>query len=198
MKPETAKKIRASFERGIKKSLPVVLLNDKIMKKFRVELTATEPSAYAVCAMQEFDLKTEAGNSIFYGVFDFGGGTSDFDFGLWLESDDEESDYGYELHRLCNKGDEYLGGENLLKLIAHAGGTKESLCPAGGVARLLGGEVSTARKQIGWRGAKSCRREGTRFDLEQRGVKERREAQNRLRGAHRNVEESDRGGHSAI
>ena len=119
MKPEAAKKIRASFERGIKKSLPVVIQNSDIMKKFRVELTSSEPSAYAVCAMQEFDIEPEEGRSIFYGVFDFGGGTTDFDFGLWLESDDEESDFGYELHRLCNKGDEYLGGENLLKLMAY-------------------------------------------------------------------------------
>lgn len=119
MKPEAAKKIRASFERGIKKSLPVVILNSDIMKKFRVELTSSEPSAYAVCAMQEFQLEPTEGQAIFYGVFDFGGGTTDFDFGLWIESEDEESDFGYELHRLCNKGDEYLGGENLLKLMAY-------------------------------------------------------------------------------
>lgn len=112
--------IRKSFEKGIKKSIPEIVQQDtKFLKKFKVRLLASEPEAYVSCAIQEYGLDTSDENPLFYGVFDFGGGTSDFDFGWWKEYDDEDSHYTYELQRITSVGDTFLGGENLLLLLAY-------------------------------------------------------------------------------
>lgn len=110
-------KIIKSFERGLKKSLPEVVLQDEeIMKDFRVNGEVSEPAAYAVCALQEYGFDPEEGEEIFYGIFDFGGGTTDFDFGLWRKSSKRRFDYTIETFGA--NGDEYLGGENLLEMVA--------------------------------------------------------------------------------
>ena len=112
-------RILASFERGIKKSLSVTLINDEnIMKKFRVKHGANEPAAYSVCALQEYRFEPEDDEKIYYGVFDFGGGTLDFDFGIWRASEDERS-YDYDLEHFGAGGDRYLGGENILRELAY-------------------------------------------------------------------------------
>lgn len=112
------KKILESFERGIKKSLPETILKDKnIMKKFKVKHGANEPAAYSVCALQEYGFEPEEEEKIYYGVFDFGGGTLDFDFGIWRSSEDERS-YDFDLEHFGAGGDRYLGGENILKEMA--------------------------------------------------------------------------------
>lgn len=115
-KKEVREKIIKSFENGIKKSLPIeVLNNDKAMENFRVIQGASEPAAYAICALQEYGFDPIDDEKIFYGIFDFGGGTTDFDFGIW-KSDDE--DYDYVINHFGAGGDKYLGGENLLELLA--------------------------------------------------------------------------------
>ncbi len=84
-KPQ-AEKIKESFEKGLKKSLPRhVFDDDKTAKMFKVELRASEPSAYAISALKSygFDKSAKLDKPIYYGVFDFGGGTTDFDFGKW-------------------------------------------------------------------------------------------------------------------
>ena len=112
-------KILNSFSKGIKKSLPVEVLNDEdCMKKFRVIQRASEPAAYAVCALQEYNFEPEDDEKIFYGIFDFGGGTTDFDFGIWREANEKESRYDYVINHFGAGGDRYLGGENLLELLA--------------------------------------------------------------------------------
>ncbi len=81
-----AEKIRESFERGLKKSLPRHVFDDeKTAKMFKVELRASEPCAYAISALKSygFDKFAKLDKPIYYGVFDFGGGTTDFDFGKW-------------------------------------------------------------------------------------------------------------------
>ncbi len=81
-----AEKIRESFERGLKKSLPRHVFDDeKTAKTFKVELRASEPCAYAISALKSYGFfKSEKlDKPIYYGVFDFGGGTTDFDFGKW-------------------------------------------------------------------------------------------------------------------
>ncbi|MHB9308589.1 hypothetical protein ACW0S9_01630, partial [Fusobacterium polymorphum] len=79
---EVREKILKSFEKGIKKSLPKQIQEDeKIMKKFRVKHGSNEPAAYAVCALKKLKIEPEENEKIYYGVFDFGGGTTDFDFG---------------------------------------------------------------------------------------------------------------------
>ncbi len=119
-------RILESFRRGLQKSLPrTVVLDQDVMKDFRIEAGAGEPSAYAVCALQEMQKKGEISlsdeESLFYGVFDFGGGTSDFDFGTWRKAkkDKKEKRYNYVIRHLAEGGKQYLGGENLLKKLAY-------------------------------------------------------------------------------
>lgn len=110
-------KVRKSFERGIKKTIPYGVLSDsKFKDKFKVQLMASEPAAYAISALKEYGFYDEEfwGEKTYYGIFDFGGGTTDFDFGIWSGSEDEE-DYDFDLKHFGNGGDKDLGGENLLK-----------------------------------------------------------------------------------
>ncbi len=81
-----AEKIRESFERGLKKTLPRHVFGDeKMAKRFKVELRASGPCAYAISALKSygFDKSAKLDKPIYCGVFDFGGGTMDFDFGKW-------------------------------------------------------------------------------------------------------------------
>lgn len=115
-------KILDSFTKGLKKSLPEVIINDKeVMKKFRVRQGVNEPAAYAITALQGYGFEPDEDENILYSIFDFGGGTTDFDFGLWRISDDskrEEERYDYVIEHFGSEGDKYLGGENLLELLA--------------------------------------------------------------------------------
>ncbi|GAA8351838.1 hypothetical protein HpDR35_01300 [Helicobacter pylori] len=49
-------------------------------------------------------------------MFDFGGGTTDFDFGKWEKSANPK--FAYKMTHFSSGGDKYLGGENLLELLA--------------------------------------------------------------------------------
>lgn len=115
-------KILASFTRGLKKSLPeTVLENEEIMSKFRVRQGVSEPAAYAITALQGYGFEPEEDENVLYAIFDFGGGTTDFDFGLWRSADDSKRDerrYDYVIEHFGSEGDKYLGGENLLELLA--------------------------------------------------------------------------------
>ncbi len=114
-----AEKIRESFERGLKKSLPRHVFDDeKTAKMFKVELKASEPCAYAISALKSygFDKSAKLDKPIYYGVFDFGGGTTDFDFGKWEKSTSPK--FAYKMTHFSSGGDKYLGGENLLELLA--------------------------------------------------------------------------------
>ena len=110
-------KLLRSFANGLKKSLPTALLsNDEAMKRFKVVEGATEPAAYACTALMEFGFDPVDEEKNYYGVFDFGGGTTDFDFGMLEELADGR--YDYKLTHFGENGDRTLGGENLLKLMA--------------------------------------------------------------------------------
>lgn len=117
---EIRNKIIESFARGLKKSLPESLLEQKdVMEKFRVEMGASEPAAYAITALTKYEFKPEDDEKVFYGIFDFGGGTTDFDFGIWREAQGaKERRYDYVIEHFGAGGDRYLGGENLLELLA--------------------------------------------------------------------------------
>ena len=110
-------KILKSFEKGIKKSLPIQIQEDeKLMKKFKVKHGANEPAAYAACALKNFKIEPkDKDDKVYYGVFDFGGGTTDFDFGIWKLAED----FGAG-------GDKYLGGENIIKELAYKVFTENS------------------------------------------------------------------------
>ncbi|WP_208356706.1 hypothetical protein KVE21_00290 [Helicobacter pylori] len=114
-----AEKIRESFEKGLKKSLPRHVFGDeKTAKTFKVELRASEPCAYAISALKSYGFfKSEKlDKPVYYGVFDFGGGTTDFDFGKWEKSTSPK--FLYKMTHFSSGGDKYLGGENLLELLA--------------------------------------------------------------------------------
>ena len=113
-------RILKSFEKGIQKSLPIEIQEDKdLMKKFRVRHGANEPAAFAVCALSKLEIEPKnEEDKVYYGVFDFGGGTTDFDFGIWKYSEEEDL-YDYELEHFGAGGDKYLGGENILKELAY-------------------------------------------------------------------------------
>lgn len=113
-------KILKSFERGIKKSLPqAVLDNEECMKIFRVEQGASEPAAYAICALQEYGFDPGDDEKMYYGIFDFGGGTTDFDFGIWSSGDEDDDNHDYNISRFGEGEDPYLGGENILGVLAY-------------------------------------------------------------------------------
>ncbi|MBF0422925.1 MAG: hypothetical protein HQL73_08025 [Magnetococcales bacterium] len=112
--------IRSSFARGLMRSLPGVLMESDKIHRFRVTEEASEPAAYAACALEELDIEaTEDG--VAYAVFDFGGGSTDFDFGIHRKPTEEEIAGGYEqvINHFGASGDMYLGGENLVANIAY-------------------------------------------------------------------------------
>lgn len=118
----TCDKIVNSFYRGIRKSLPEsILRNEEIMENFRVMKGTSEPAAYAICALEECGFDLENGeDEVYYGIFDFGGGTTDFDFGHWHTPNEADSRrYDYVLECYGSGGDQYLGGENLLQLMSY-------------------------------------------------------------------------------
>lgn len=114
-------RIIKSFERGIRKSLPERVLNDKeTMKRFKVKRGASEPAAYALSALKAYQVEPidrDTDPSPTYGVFDFGGGTTDFDFGKEYISDDKK--FYYEIKQFDNGGDPLLGGENIINILAY-------------------------------------------------------------------------------
>lgn len=112
-------KIKECFEKGIKRSLPMAVLEDAhAMERFRVSYSISEPAAYAICALEEAYRDLEEDEKVYYGIFDFGGGTTDFDYGVWREADQRERKYDYVLECFGAGGDRYLGGEYLLELLA--------------------------------------------------------------------------------
>lgn len=116
------RKILESFETGLKKSLPQSILDDKeCMDSFYVREGAAEPAAYAACALKKFGIVPEAGRPVRFAVFDFGGGTSDFDLGIWRRPEGNERRRGvrYVIEHLDYGGSKYLGGENLLWEMAY-------------------------------------------------------------------------------
>lgn len=114
-------RIKESFERGIRKSLPERVLNDEqVMKRFKVKDGASEPAAYALSALKAYNvepIERDTDPSPTYGVFDFGGGTTDFDFGKEYISDNKR--FYYEIKQFDNGGDPLLGGENIINILAY-------------------------------------------------------------------------------
>ncbi|MBQ7706019.1 MAG: hypothetical protein IJT73_11460 [Selenomonadaceae bacterium] len=120
------KNILESFKRGLLKSLPESVLNDKdLMKNFTVYAGACEPAAYASCALRELEKigeipRPKENEPIHFAVFDFGGGTTDFDFGIWrLPTAEDRGDFNYVIEHFDAESDSNLGGEKLLNLIAY-------------------------------------------------------------------------------
>ncbi|WOE29780.1 hypothetical protein [Acinetobacter towneri] len=116
---EVKDKILASFRRGLMRSLPESLIADEQFNQFSVREWASEPAAYAAAALEKLNIEpTEQG--VAYAVFDFGGGTTDFDYGIYRESNEQEEDlYDHVIEHFGASGDKFLGGENLLENLAY-------------------------------------------------------------------------------
>ncbi|HBC3948707.1 TPA: molecular chaperone DnaK [Vibrio parahaemolyticus] len=112
-------KIIESFEKGLKKSLPAEL-GEETINRLTVTKGASEPAAYALTALQQYGFEPEGDERVFYSVFDFGGGTTDFDFGIYSEPTDRKDKrrFDYVIEHFGAGGDKFLGGENLLELLA--------------------------------------------------------------------------------
>lgn len=121
---DTKEFIRKSFEKGIKKSLPnSVVADTELMKSFSVKYEISEPAAYAVTALEQSGYTPQDETEQYlYGIFDFGGGTTDFDFGVWRGASEEEYDKyncDYILECFGADSDVHLGGENILDMLAY-------------------------------------------------------------------------------
>lgn len=113
-------KILAAFRRGLQRSLPEALLYDGKINDFSVEELASEPAAFAAAALERLEIEPEDGG-VSYAVFDFGGGTTDFDYGFYRTPNEEEEDEGWDhvIEHFGSSGDKFLGGENLLENLAY-------------------------------------------------------------------------------
>jgi hypothetical protein len=90
------------------------------MKNFEVYRGANEPTAYFLCAGRELDKFPKKENEkLFYGIFDFGGGTTDFSFGICKYIGESSNRHDYEIIHFGDDGDKYSGGENILKNLAY-------------------------------------------------------------------------------
>ncbi len=117
---EVKRAILTAFSRGLMRSLPETLMQSPLMERFQVVEDASEPAAYAACALEELAI-TPIQYGTAYAVFDFGGGSTDFDFGLYRLPTPQEVSRGYErvIERFGASGDMYLGGENLIANLAY-------------------------------------------------------------------------------
>lgn len=106
-------KIRKSFEYGLKRSLPLTLRDVDIV---HVKMQWAEPVAYigAICTRY---LRLANHRSKMFAVFDFGGGTLDYSFGIFAKDPDYEE--GAVIHILHVDGDSNIGGETLIKRISY-------------------------------------------------------------------------------
>ncbi len=113
-------KILASFRRGLQRSLPDGLLYSDRFSEFSVEELASEPSAFSASALRTLKIEPTT-EGIAYAVFDFGGGTTDFDYGIYRLPNDEEYDEGWDdvIEHFGSSGDKFLGGENILENLAY-------------------------------------------------------------------------------
>lgn len=124
---EVRQTILASFKRGLLRSLPATLWSSPNIEKFNVVEVGTEPVAYAAAALdflkkEEKLILPNEHQPLYYAIFDFGGGTTDFDFGEYrLATDEELEEEGYEevLKHYGASGDKFLGGENLIENLAY-------------------------------------------------------------------------------
>lgn len=111
--------IRSSFERGLSKSLPPEVGKDT---QPEVQLWQDEATCYAICAVRRILLadeetyqQEEPEKGIFYGIYDFGGGTLDFSFGVMDMDPATEVQHFRQLR--CG-GSPIMGCENILDNLA--------------------------------------------------------------------------------
>lgn len=117
--PELREKMRSSIEKGIIRSLPwSVLGGDSKKSPINIQMEYAEPMA-CVGAACGYELRITDGRPVLFGVFDFGGGTLDFTFGLYRNADEDTEGYEEAIEFLGDGGDSTFGGENLISRISY-------------------------------------------------------------------------------
>jgi hypothetical protein len=113
--------ILSSFRRGLYRSLPASIVQSDYASRFHVSSIGTEPAAFAASILEEIDEPPPKEGKAF-AVFDFGGGTTDFAFGIWRKSQPEKLDewgnYAVIEH-FSPSGSVGLGGEIILWQLAY-------------------------------------------------------------------------------
>ena len=90
-------------------------LGEESLSNLSVQQGSSEPAAYALVALKSFDFTPSDDER----VFDFGGGTTDFDFGIYRgATGKKERRFNYVIEHFGAGGDRFSGGENLLELLA--------------------------------------------------------------------------------
>lgn len=117
------KAILTSLEYGLKRALPLGLRDEiKLSSQF------FEPVALLGVAKRLKYLKAKGDKVTLFAVFDFGGGTLDFAFGLYRKAVDDEraiEEFGDELEKYDNvieifkTGGEMIGGETLIDNLSY-------------------------------------------------------------------------------
>lgn len=119
---EIRDKIRASLEYGIKRSLPVSVREAEDIKGrplVSVTMDFSEPEA-CIGAVIGKQLKLGGEQAKLFAVYDLGGGTMDYAFGMLRKAEDDELDDAEEtLQFLGIDGDEKIGGEKLIHQLAY-------------------------------------------------------------------------------
>ncbi len=111
-----------SIKKGILRSIPKSareLTDDKNRNMIKFEMKYSEPVACAgaLCGY-EIQVKDD-GSPALFAIFDFGGGTIDFSFGMFRNADEEKEDYSEALELFGTDGDESFGGELLIRKISY-------------------------------------------------------------------------------
>ena len=115
-------RIRQSVENGLRRSVPsraLQLKDGNGNSLFRVDMPYAEPVAcLGACCSYELQLG-ENGEPRLFGLFDFGGGTADFAYGIYRGADEETEGYDQALEIFGTDGNETGGGEFLIRKITY-------------------------------------------------------------------------------
>lgn len=113
--------IEKSITEGIKRSLPAPVRNltdEKGKKIFQVKMKYSEPIACIGAACGD-ELVIKDGKPCLFGVFDFGGGTADYSFGMYRSADLDTEGYDEALELFGVDGDDSFGGELIINKISY-------------------------------------------------------------------------------
>lgn len=117
-------KIKDSLEYGIKRALPKPL-RDAVDRKrepvVKIQMNNSEPVA-CIGAIAGKQLKIQSGDDSakLFGIYDLGGGTMDFAFGMFRKStDDDDTEKTHVIELFEVNGDSTVGGEELIHQIAY-------------------------------------------------------------------------------
>ena len=132
-KKEVKEKIRASLEYGIKRALPKSIRDAKDNKKepvVQVIMEYQEPVACvgSIVGKGSMQLSDASPQPKLFAIYDLGGGTMDFSFGMFRKATEEELDEAEEndediqdniIEILGIGGNENVGGEKLIHSLAY-------------------------------------------------------------------------------